>query len=481
VSTGVIDKTVCRARAAGLTWADVEGLEEAQLEVRLYGAGPKQPGAERAQPDPLYIHKELRRKGVTLELLHLEYLEAHPDGYRYTAFCDVYRRWLAKKPLSMRQVHRAGERTFVDYSGKKPHIVDPHTGEVVEVELFVVTLCASIYTFAEATRTQRLADFVGSHERMVEFFEGVTAVYVPDQLKSAVSASCRYEPGITRAYADWANHHGTAIVPARPRRPKDKAKVEVAVQVAQRWVLARLRNETFFSLEALNARIRELLVDLNARPMRSYGGASRRELFERLDRPALRPRAEMRFEISDWTEARVGRDYHVQVERHWYSVPHALVGEKVEARITAKTVEVFFRGRRVAAHARGEERYKHTTDRAHMPERHRHHEGGVDAVLAWARSVGPMTTAMVERIIESRPIREQGYRSARGLQRVGDKYGPERTEAACARALSFGARSYKPVEQILRLGRDTTPIDDDADPNASRIAHENVRGPDYYH
>ncbi|MBX3245773.1 MAG: IS21 family transposase [Myxococcales bacterium] len=480
VSTGVIDKTVCRARSAGLTWEAIEGLEEDELEVRLYGTGPKKPGAARPMPDPLHMHKELRKQGVTLELLHLEYLEEHPDGYRYTAFCDVYRRWLALRPLSMRQVHKAGEKTFVDYSGKKPSIVDPQTGEVIEVELFVGALGASNYTFAEATRTQRTEDFLGSHVRMVEFFGGVTAVYVPDQLKSAVKEPSRYEPGITRGYADWARHYGTAIVPARPRKPKDKAKVEVAVQVAQRWILARLRHETFFSLTDLNARIRELLIELNERPMRGYGGATRRELFERLDQPALRALAETRFEVSDWSSARVSRDYHVQLEKHWYSVPYALVGERVEARLTTTTVELFFRGRRVAAHVRSREPYKHTTDPGHMPPKHRHAQDGVESVVAWAKSVGPMTATLVERILDANPYREQGWRSARGLQRIGEKHGPERTEAACAKALAFGARSYKPVERILRLGRETTPSDD-TEPTDSGITHENVRGPDYYH
>ena len=277
VSTGVVDKATCRARTAGLTWAQIEELPEAELEAKLYGTG-NMPGSARAQPDPLYMHQELKRVGVTLELLHLEYLAQHPDGYRYTAYCEVYRRWRDHKPMWMRQSHTAGEKVFVDYSGKKPRITDPTTGEVVEVELFVAALGASSYTYVEATRTQRIEDWLASHNRMVEFYGGVTRMTVPDQLRSAVSRPCRFEPGIARSYVQWARHYATAVVPARPRRPKDKAKVEVAVQVAQRWVLARLRNETFFSLGALNARIAELCKDMNARPMRSYGGASRREL-----------------------------------------------------------------------------------------------------------------------------------------------------------------------------------------------------------
>jgi len=480
VSTGVVDKTTCRARAAKLTWEAIETTPEPELEAKLYGLG-SQPGAVRAEPDPIYIHRELSRPGVTLDLLHLEYLEAHPDGYRYTAFCERYRRWRDQKPVWMRQNHKAGEATFVDYSGKKPRIVDPTTGEIIEVELFVGVLGASSYTYAEATRSQRIEDWLGSHTRMVEYFLGVSTTYVPDQLKSAVTSSCRYEPGINRSYAQWARHYGTAIVPARPRKPRDKAKVEVAVQVAQRWILARMRNETFFSLDALNGRIRELLEELNARPMRSYGGVSRRELFERLDRDALKPLPDTRFEIAEWGEAKVNRDYHFEINKHWYSAPYALAGERLETRVTATTVEAFLRGQRVCGHMRDDTPYRHTTDPGHMPERHRHHVDGIDAVLRWAAGVGPSATALVNAIVNANVVREQGYRSARGLQRIGEKYGAARTEAACERALMFGARSYKPVERILRLGRENAVMTGTHEHDGSGIQHENVRGPGYYH
>lgn len=481
-STGVVDKAVGRARKAGLDWDAVCALGDDELERKLYGV-PTRPGAERPKPDPVYVHAELRRPGVTLELLHLEYLEEHPDGYQYTSFCEVYRRWLAKKPVHMRQTHRAGEKVFVDYSGKTARIVDPTTGVVHEVELFVAVHGASNYSYVEATRTQRLEDWLGSHVRAVQFFGGVAEMYVPDQLKSAVSESCRYEPGITRSYAEWARHYGTAVVPARPAKPQDKGKVEVGVQIAQRWILARLRNETFFSLEALNARIRELVVLLNARPMRTYGGVTRRELFERLDQPQLRPLPQDQFEISEWLECRVNRDYHVAVFKHHYSVPHSLVTEHLEVRVTRTTVEMFFRGRRVASHVRDDTPYKPSTDMAHMPPRHRHQADCMGSVLAWANTVGPFTVALVERIAAANAVREQGWRSARGLQRVGSKYGPERTEAACERALRCGARSYKPVERILRLGRDQHPLDDNTASAAdgAGITHENVRGPGYFH
>lgn len=477
-SCGVVSATESRARRAGMDWAAVEGLDDEQLDRRLYG-GPKHlRGPSRPTPDPLWMHAELRRPGVTLELLHLEYLREHPEGYRYTAFCEVYRRWLGRRGLVMRQQHKAGERAFVDYSGKKPRVVDPTTGEVIEVELFVAALGASNLTYAVATRTQTIGDFVGSHVGAFEYFGGAPEITVPDQLRSAVRVPSRYEPTIARTYAELGRHYGTAIVPARPGKPRDKAKVEVAVQVAQRWILARLRDETFFSIESLNRRIAELLEELNARPMKKLGGVSRRELFERVERAALLPLPQERFVVSEWKRALVNVDYHVQLADHFYSVPYTLVRDEVEARLTPSTVEIFHRGRRVASHVRSHVRFRFTTDPAHMPEAHKRHFAGADAVLAWASSVGPMTEAMARRIFDACPIREQGWRSAKGLQRLAGKYGEHRVEAACAHALHFGARSYKPVERLLALGREQLPL---PDTTPTRIAHENVRGPDYFH
>ncbi len=480
VSVGVAQKIASRATGAGLTWEMVEQLEDVVLEERLYGRATV-PGDDRPRPDPAHIHRELRRTGVTLELLHLEYLEQHPKGYRYTAFCDTYRRWLAKAGVVMRQVHKAGEKCFVDYSGKRPFYFDPQTGEPVEVELFVAVLGASNYTYVEATATQQVPDFLGSHVRAYAYFAGVTEVTVPDQLKSAVAKACRYEPGIQRTYAEMARHYGTAIVPARPYKPRDKAKVEVGVQIAQRWILARLRNETFFSLAALKARIVELCEVLNAKPMKKLGGATRRELFEKYDRPALRPLPTTPYELIEWSEVRVNLDYHVEIHRHWYSAPYVLVHEKLWARVTASTVELLHRDQRVASHVRSHVPYEHTTDPAHMPEAHRRHAAGVDGVVAWSASVGPMTEAMVRKLIDANPVREQGWRSARGLQRVGEQHGPERTELACARALHLGARSYKPVANILALGREAVPLPGEEPREAPAIEHENVRGPDYFH
>jgi transposase len=473
VGHSVVSKTSLRAERAGLDWDAVEMLTDGELQRRLYGA-PCAPTTGRAEPDPVYIHTELRRPGVTLELLHIEYLDAHPEGYRYTAFCDRYRAWQKKSGVWMRQVHRAGEKTFVDYSGKRPSLVEPGTGERVFVELFVGVLGASGLTFAEATLTQRIPDFLGSHGRMFEYFGGVTEIVVPDQLRSAVTIPSRSAPGIQRTYADLGRHYGTAIVPARPRKPRDKAKVEVAVQIAQRWILARLRNQTFFSLEELNARIRELLDELNVRPMKRLGGKTRRELFESLDQPALKPLPDAPYVCSEWSRATVHGDYHIEVDHHYYSVPHQLVRELVDVCLTATTVEALHKGHRVAAHPRSYEAHKSSTQREHMPANHREWaELDPTKVIAWAESIGPMTAGYVRKLIDLRPT---GLRSALGIKRVARGHEQARVEAACEHALRCDGRSYLPVARILKLSAELAPAT-----ARKPIAHPNVRGANYFH
>lgn len=482
MSPSSVSRTVRRAQEKGLDWGRACDLGDEELDVLLYGprlgAGKKRP-----LPDPSWIHRELRRTGVTLELLHLEYLERHPEGYRYTAFCDHYRRWLKTRGLTMRQVHRAGEKLFVDYSGKKPNIVDGRTGEVIEVELFVAVLGASNYTYAEATHSQSSRDWIASHVRALEYFGGVPALVVPDQLRSGVTSPDRYEPGAQRTYEDLALHYQTALLPARPRRPRDKAKVEAGVLVVQRWILACLRDETFFSLPELNDRIAELLERLNERPMRDYGGESRRRLFERIDAPALSPLPERRFVYGKWKKAKVNIDYHVAIDQHFYSVPYSLARETVDVRVTSSTVEVFHRGNRVASHSRRFVKGRHTTLPAHMPKSHRAHaEWSPSRLLHWAGKIGPSTRGLVDVILKSRPHPEQGYRSVLGLMRLAKRFDADRLEAACARALSVNARSYRHVQSILKNGLDRVPLEPaETDQPSLPLQHENVRGPDYYH
>ncbi len=481
-SAGAVWEALDRAKRAGIeSWDAVKDLSEDDLDQRLFRQRSYVQKEPRPEPDCVGIHAE-RKKGVTLELLHAEYLEQHPGGYQYTVFCDRYRRWLRKHKLSMRQIHRAGERLFVDYSGNGPCLTDPLTGQRMPVELFVAVLGASNYTYAEATLTQQGPDWIGSHIRTFEYLGGVTALVTCDQLKSGVTKACRYDPEIQRTYEELAQHYGTAVMPARPGKPRDKAKVEAGVLVAQRWILMRLRRQTFFTLDELNVRIRELLAELNGRMMRLYG-ASRRELFERLDRPVLRPLSAKPFVYGDWIKARLNVDYHVKADYHFYSVPHTHVDEELEVRLSATTVEVYLRGDRVASHARSFVRGGATTVAEHMPKAHRAHlEWTPSRIIAWAGRVGAETQRLVAAILEERPHPEMGYRSCLGLLRLGHHYGDERLEAACRRAYMAGARSYRHVQAVLKNGLDRVPLPEAAAaPRPPLPHHENVRGSEYYH
>jgi transposase len=478
VSVGKVSGVVRRAAEVGLDWEQVASLGEAELEAAIYGEVSRKLKAP--LPDPVWMDLELKKPAVTLQLLHVEYREGHPEGYGYTQFCEHYRRWKKKQKVVMRQVHRAGEKLFTDFSGKKPHWVDPLTGEVHEVELFVAALGASNLTYAEALESQKVPHWIAGHTRALEYIGGVVEAVVPDQLRSAVVGPCRYEPELQRTFEEWAQHYGTVILPARPGHPRDKAKVEAAVGVAQRWILARLRNQRFFSLAELNERIAELGEELNRRPMRRYG-KSRRELFEELERATLKPLPPERFAYAEWKGAKVSIDYHVEIDHRYYSAPFRLVGEKLDARITASTVELFHHGERVAAHARSMHRGKYTTEPAHMPSAHRKHlEWSPSRLISWAAKIGPSTAALVEAILADRPHPEQGYRSCLGIIRLARGYGAERLEAAAARALAAKARSYKHVESILKHGLDRLKPTAPSSSSRSAASHENVRGEEHY-
>ena len=400
VGVGTVNRYLQRAAQRGLGWPLPDDLDDAALEARLFPRAA--PVHDRIRPDCAYIHRELKRDSVTLQLLWEEYAQIHPDGYGRTQFCEIYRQWTRRLRPSMRQVHRAGEKTFIDYSGKRPSLVDRRTGELRRVELFVAVLGASSLTYAAATETQQLPDWIDAHIRMVEYFGGATTLWVPDQLKSAITRPCRYEPGVNRTYEDLATHYGAVVVPARPRKPRDKAAVENCVLIAQRWILARLRDQTFFELGPLNAAIRVLLDELNDRPMKKLG-VSRRALYEQVDRPALRSLPTARYVLAHWKLCRANIDYHVEVERHVYSVPFQLVREQVEVRYTTNTVEIFYRGKRLTSHRR---RYdgQPSTHREHMPSAHRAHaEWTPSRLIRWAEQAGPATGQLVAQIIERRP------------------------------------------------------------------------------
>ena len=477
VGLGTVCEYLQRAAQAGLSWPLPPELDEAALEARLFPV-PERAVRERAMPDCVHIHEELKRTGVTLQLLWEEYRQVHAEGYGYSQFCEHYRRWEGHLKPSMRQQHRAGEKTFIDFSGKRPCIVDPKTGEETPVELFVAALGASCYTYAEATQTQQLHEWIGAHTRMLEYFGGSTAIWVPDQLKSAVTRSCRYEPGVNRSYQELATHYDAVVVPARPGKPKDKAKIETMVLVAQRWIVARLRNRTCFTLGELNNAIHEELERLNGRPMRKVG-KSRRELWEQLDRPALKRLPTSRFELAHWKPCRINIDYHVDVEHHYYSVPYQLGQEDVEARYTSSVIEIYHKGHRVASHPR---RYDHqpSTLPEHMPSSHRAHaEWTPSRLIHWAEKNGPATGRVVAGILKSRPHPEQGYRACLGLMRLGRHYGGGRLEAACERAEHLRSYSYRTVKNILSSAQDRLPFKDEAVVDVTPV-HDNIRGSDYY-
>ena len=470
-----------RAREAGIAWPLADEMTEEALEARLYPASAAlaQLASQRPQPDWAAIHRELKRPGVTLQLLWEEHRAIHPGGYGYSRFCELYRAWEVRLSPSMRQVHIAGERMFVDYAGKKLAIMDGLTGDVMSAELFVAVLGASNYTYAEATLSQGLVDWIGSHTRAFAFFGGVAAQTVSDNLKSGIAKACFYEPTVNRTYAEMATHYDTAILPARPYKPRDKAKVEVAVQVATRWIIAKLRNRCLFSLTELNAAIAELVTALNNRVTRHLG-ASRRMLFEELERPALKSLPIEPYTYAQWKECRPGFDYHVEVEKHYYSVPYQLMREKMWARITARTVEVFHRGKRVAAHVRSSSNRRHTTVREHMPSSHRRFADWTPEQLKRrADEIGPSTSALVQIILRERPHPEQGFRSSIGIINLAKSYGHERVEVACNRALEIGARSYTSVKSILKNNLDQRRRAMAADGPA--ITHSNIRGPGYFH
>ena len=476
-SPATVGEYLRRAEVQGLTWPLPESLDDAELERRLFPA-PLPSGTQRPLPHWSEMHRELRRKDVTLALLWQEYKAAHPEGLQYSWFCDQYRAWSAKLDVVMRQDHRAGEKMFVDYAGQTVPVVNRETGELREAQVFVAVLGASSYTFAEATWTQSLPDWTASHVRAFEFFGGCPELVIPDNLRSAVSRAHRYEPDTNPTYHDLARHYGVAVLPARVRRPRDKAKVEVAVQVVERWILAALRHRTFFSLAELNAAVAKLLERLNARAFRKLPG-SRRSLFEQLDRPALRPLPSQRYVFAEWKKVRVNIDYHVEVDGHYYSVPYALVRRQLEVRTTATTVECIDRGQRVASHVRSSLKGRHTTVAEHMPEKHRRMgQWTPERFIRWAEKIGPHSAALITTVLGSRRHPQQAFRSCLGILRLAKTYGDVRLEAAARRALAIGGHSYRSVESILAHRLDEKPAEQLE--LAAPVEHHNIRGASYY-
>lgn len=478
-SPSTVVATEHRAKAAGLDWAQVKSLDEVELGRRLYGR-PAEGSAGRAPIDFRWVHREKKKKGVTLALLWQEYKRHHPDGYGYSRFCELYATWRGGLEVVMRQEHRGGEKGFSDWAGMKMPIVDLKTGEVTEASVFVMALGASSFTFAQAFSDQSLRHWVGGHIGAVEYYGGAPKVFVPDNPKTAVVRPCRYEPELHPSYKQMAEHYGAVVIPARVRRPKDKAKVENAVQQVERWVLAPLRHETFHSVGELNRAMRPLLEALNDKPLRGLQ-MSRRDFFAELDRPVLLPLPLKRFEVPDFKpNVGVHIDHHIEFERHYYSVPFSLVGRRVDVRATHTTIEVLYRGKRVASHPRSYHKGRATTLDAHRPHGHRQYANwSPERLVRWAQTVGPKTAEVVHQVMAKKRHPEEGYRSCLGILRLSKRHSPERLEAACAHALQIGSANYRSVASILKHGLDRQHRLA-LQPTVEPIDHENVRGPDYY-
>lgn len=483
ISVGVVNKYLQAAERAQLTWPLPDTLCDAALRQQLF-PDPNSPAPPtKVLPDFAAIHQELKRKGVTRLLLWQEYCEQHPDQhYGYTQFCVLYRAWQQQLRVTLRQTHRAGEKLFVDYAGPTLDIIDRETGEVRTAQIFVAVLGASNYTYVDATWTQSLPDWIASHVRAFEFFGGVPQLIVPDNLKSGVQQACRYEPLLNRTYQEMLAHYGTLALPTRPYKPRDKAKVEVGVQIVERWLLARLRKRQFFTLEELNDALRALLTFLNDKPFQKLPG-SRRTQFTALDQPALQALPHERYQFAEWKKVRVHLDSHIEVAGHYYSVPYQLLRQELDVRLTSFTVEVFQQQQRVALHPRSERRGGHTTLAAHLPSHHRaQQEWSPGRFLNWALEIGPATRDLVRQLLSSRPHPEMAYRSCLGLLSLARRFSPVRLENACQRALALGAVTLRSTRSILEKGLDAQPLPETNCPASAPtlLQHENVRGATYY-
>ena len=475
-----------RAELAGIGWPLPGGMDDAMLSARLFPENTVSPTTSHPVPSMEVMHGELQKKGVTRQLLWLEYKEKHPDGYAYSQFCELYRRWSKHLDVTLRQVYKAGEKMFVDFAGKGIPVINPSTGEVTDAQIFVAILGASNYTYVEALPSQSLPFWIMAHTHAFQHFNGTPEIIVPDNLKSGVSKACRYEPDINPTYQNLAQHYDAVVIPARPNKPRDKAKVEAAVLLVTRWITAVLRHHTFFSLQELNEKIKELLLRLNMRKFRKLN-TSRKELFESMEQRALKPLPRAPYEYTEWKWATVNIDYHIEIDDHYYSTPYKLAGKKVGVWMTARTIEILANGTRIAIHPRSYVKGAFTAINDHRPKSHQKYlEWTPSRIIDWAQKTGPQTAQLVADVIKARPHPEQGYRSCLGILRLGKKYGNERLEAAARRAVAIKAYSYKSVHSILKTGLDQIPLPLAEAPRAGQEVmplkdHDNIRGSRYYH
>jgi transposase len=482
LSVSTVHEYLKRAEAAEVSWPLPDGWDEARVEAALFRSPESRLEPKKSPPDFAAVHEQLRRhRHVTLQLLWQEYRDVNPDGYRYSRFCELYQRWRKKLDVVMRQEHKAGEKAFIDWAGATIPVYDRAGGAVWQAPLFVAALGASSYTWAEATRDQQMDSWLRAHMHAFAYWGGVPALAIPDNTKTGVTKACRYDPDLNPTYHNFAVHYGFGVLPTRPYKPRDKAVVESAVQVAQRWIVAALRHRQFFSLEETNQAVRELLERLNHRPFRKREG-SRASVFEALDKPALKPLPSESFDMSEWSRARVNIDYHVAFDANLYSVPYNLVHEMVEIRAMPTTVEILHKGARVASHVRSRRREQTITNHEHRPKSHQAHlEWTPSRMVHWAETIGPNTAQLFERIMADKPHPEMGYRACLGLIRLAGKYSPARLEAAAERAVLTGACRYRSVESILKNSLDQQPLPGSSSaPLPLPPPHDNIRGAEYF-
>lgn len=481
LSSSTVLGYIGRAKVADLTWPVVKAMDDEALS-RLLFPNENRPMRSRPEPDFALVHFELKKKHVTKMLLWQEYREQHPDGYQYSQFCEHYNQWADSLHVTMRQHHRAGEKAFVDFSGDGIDIIDPRTGECQVAKLFIAVLGASNFTYVEPVLNEKLPTWISCHINAFACFGGVPEILVPDNLKSGVTKPDFYDPDLNPTYADLADHYKVAVIPARKRKPRDKAKAEQGVLLAERWIIAALRHREFTSLAELREAIRPLVEKLNNRRMQKIG-KSRREVFEEIEKSALRALPADSYELCDWKKVSVNIDYHVEYDNHYYSVHYTYYTSrrrKMEVRATATTIELFYSGRRVASHVRSYVKFRHTTKPEHMPDSHRRSvEWPPSRIIAWAKTVGPCTAQVIEEIMKRKQHPEQGYRSSLGVLRLRDRYPDARIERACERAIRYRMFSRRSIEATLKNNKDR--VEDEPPAQQSLPLHENVRGGGYYH
>ena len=487
IGYGTVVNYLNRAQNAEISWPLPASMDERSLQLALFPESTKN-GAQKkfAEPDFPTVHVELKSVGMTKQLAWEEYRQVHGEAsYSYSQFCHRYRKWVGQQRRSMRQNHIAGEKVFVDYCGPTVPVIDASTGDITKAQIFVAVLGASNYTYACAHASQKEADWIDAHTKAAHFFGGWSTLTIPDNLKSGVTKTDRYVPVLNASYAQWADHYRTAIIPARPYKPKDKAKAENGVLVVERWILARLRKHTFFSLSELNEAIAVLLVELNNRPFKKLPGC-RQSLFEAIEKMKLIPLPIHSYEYQQVKNARVHIDYHIEYDKHYYSVPHMLVGSQVEVRASQGMVNIYAGGKRVASHVRSSLKTKHTTLVEHMPQAHRHQaEWGPERFEKWSADIGVSTHSMVQQMLKAKRHPQQSYRSVMALLTLAKTYDRTRLENACARAIEIGSPTRTSVLSILKKGLDKLPAHREHKHNDKDDQHlkdhDNVRGSKYYH